>query len=278
MEYHKFFMDDNGYKYSLDMVRLSLDFGKYYQETANYIKYLSEYDLSVEIKYFPNFKDSFTYRHLWSFVFSGSDASFALGMGLGKDAHIGFIEFNPNKCENDPDFVEIRNYIFSNTFSRDLVRYDLAIDVPYARKSVKLIRDGKKIYNAVVSDTGITEYLGRRSHNGYVKVYDKTKESNLDYDLTRIELTLDKKSDPTKGFPTVWLYDTQYSIILSDDLSDTQQALIRLIRDSDFPSFYLNDLRYRVRKKIEPYLADKVLLSPADTLLQIKALALSYEK
>lgn len=278
MKYFKQFLDKDGYIYSLDMVRLNLDFGSRTTELVDYLKKLLEYDTTVEVVYYPSFKP-FQYRHLWSVSVLAVNISFTIGLeinGSAENKEKGFLEFNPNKCENSEKFVEIKNFIFSLCCTRDLVRYDLAVDIPLDRKDVKLIRTKGKNYQFFVRDDGITEYLGVRSHSGYVKVYDKQKESGLSYPLTRVELTLDSTADYVKAFPTVWLYDTQYHLLLDDSLSSTQKAFIRSIRQHENPNWFLSDLSYRIKKKIEPYLCDKVLSLDNSCALAVKMLALSY--
>ena len=278
MKYFKQFLDDDGYIYSLDMVRLNIDFGNRSEDFIHYMEKLSAYDLAVDVQYFSSFKP-FQYRHLWTVSFPDQEISFALGMdinGSSENRNKGFMEFNPNKCENCEKFVEIKNMIFSLSCVRDLVRYDLAIDIPLDRKDVKLIRTKGKNYQFFVKDDGITEYLGVRSHSGYIKVYDKQQEAKLNYPCTRIEITLDSAADYVKAFPKVWLYDTQYHLILDDSLSSTQKTLIKCLRQCENPNWFLGDIKYEIKKKIEPYLCDKVLSLHSQSALNVKMLALSY--
>lgn len=279
MYYFKSFSDDDGYLYSLDMVRLNLDFGSRSEDFVRYMENLSAYDLGVEITYFSSLK-AFQYRHLWTVAFPDHDVSFALGLdinGSSENKNKGFIEFNPNKLSHIDKFTYIIGNIWNFTCVRELVRYDLAIDIPLDRKDVKLIRTKGKNYQFFVKTDGITEYLGVRSHNGFVKVYDKTKEASLDYPLTRVEITLDRKADFIKVFPLIWLYDTQYHMLLDESLSDTQRTLIKCLRQCENPNWFLSDLNRHIKKKIEPYLADKTLSLNVNCALNVKTLALSYE-
>ena len=169
--YYKSFCD-SGCIYSLDMVRLSFDVGSRDKELVNYFMHLDTYDDTVEIKYFHSLKN-FTFRHLWN-VFLSPDVSFSVALDFlaGSDNHSkGWIEFNPNKCENFTHFQDIKGYIFSCCFSRELVRYDLAIDLPFPRSSCKLIRENRKLYSYLIKDNGVTEYLGRKK-----KAYNAIKE------------------------------------------------------------------------------------------------------
>ena len=277
MKYYKCFYDSDGFIYSLDMIRLNLDFGNRTSDFVNYIQNLNDYGDNVEVNYNPSLK-SFQYRHLWTVACD--HVSFCIGLELNNftadSKNKGFVEFNPNKCENSETFRQIKDRIFSYTWSREVVRYDMAIDVPYKRESVKMLRKGKKNYHFMMTEGGITEYSGMRSHSGFIKVYDKTKESELSYDLTRIELTLDPQTSVEKVFPTIFLYDEQYKLLLSDDLSETQKVLIKAIRQDENPNWYYNELPYKMRKKIEPYLADKVLSLDKSCSVQVRLLAFTY--
>lgn len=128
--------------------------------------------------------------HNWKF----GDSSVTLGVGYMSascsiDMAVGFIEFNPNKLVHESAFFRLLAHVAEFVSRAELVRYDLAVDVPVSRDEVRLAKDGRK-YECQISKT-MTEYLGRRNAGGYVKVYDKTDESGLDFALTRIELTCD---------------------------------------------------------------------------------------
>lgn len=265
--------------YSLDMVRLNLDFGTNTERMTHYMQHVGDNDLRYEIAYYPSYKP-YKYRHLWSVKIPDDDTGFSIGLDLGKnneDKHKGYIEFNPNKCHNNKAFNEFWDVFKGFTVTRDLVRYDLAIDVPMRRGQVKLKKDGKHAYELYEKNDGITEYQGIRSHDGFVKVYDKTKESELDYDLTRIEITLDKNTDINKVFPKVLMYDDQVSMNFDSELTANEKVIVSMLRNIDEPMFYYKQLSYRFRKKIEPYLADKVLSVDKKAFYEIRTLALSYE-
>lgn len=277
MDYFQKFFDNSGYIYSLDMIRLALDFGNSSQKVVNFLDLLRDSAIDVTVDYYSSFHP-FRYRHLWTISLVDTACSFTVGLNIGNNPNIGFIEYNPNKCERYQRFVELRNKIMVYAFEANLVRYDCAIDIPLRRENCKLVRERGKNYEYFIKLDGVTEYLGRRNSNGFIKLYDKTEESKLDYDLTRLELTLDAKTDPLKIFPTVLLYDEQYQMILDDTLSSTQIVLIELLRQCENPSQYLNRLHKDVKKKIAPYLADKVLSPDINCLLSVRKLALSYTK
>lgn len=264
------------------MVRLSIDFDSHAQEFCNYMTKLCEFDLRYDISYFQSFK-KYSYKHLWTLKDTLDDSvSWTVGLDFGSgskdDVSRGFIEFNPNKCMNSSLFTEFFDVLRLKSLFRELIRYDMAIDIPLPRSQCKLYREGKRTYQYIQKDDGITEYLGTRSHSGFVKLYDKTIESDLNYPLTRLEITLDKKELFHKVFPTVHYVDPQSHLFSDDSLSSTAKTLISLLRDCPDRTFYLSQLERHMRKKIEPYLADKVLSLDNSCAHNVYNLALSFEK
>lgn len=94
------------------------------------------------------------------------------------------IEVNPNKHSEKESFSEILDIIKEYCTGGELKKYDYAIDLPCKLHDVQIFhsRKEKGLYKG-------TRYFGQRNKNGFCKIYDKTKESGLGYDLTRIEHT-----------------------------------------------------------------------------------------
>ena len=281
--YYKSWIDKkNMTTYSLDMLRLNIEFPSI--ETKNkFIEWLQKLDTfrteDYLIEYYPCFS-AFKYRHLWSIKTKDSN-SWSIGLdrtGKPQDAVKGFIEFNPNKCMNDTLFVEFWTKLSGWLLSVVLVRYDVAIDIPLPRSQCRLYRVGRKMYQMIVKDDGLTEYLGQRSHNGFVKLYDKTIESGLNYELTRLEITCDDKAQISEVFPVVHIYDTQSTLIFADGLTDSDKAIISLLRACDDKQIYLKQFGRRMRKKIEPYIADRVLQFNNECFNQVRCCATSFCK
>lgn len=280
MRYQNEFVSKDKNIYSCDMIRLNFDLGEHLECFIKYMNSLGGYDLRYDIKYYPNYSQ-YKYRHLWSVKDVVEECSWSIGTDLGKNSESkskGFIEFNPNKCWNIPTFMEFWEKLCDCTFcERALVRYDLAIDLPIKRHLAKLIRVGRSRYGLISEDDGITEYLGTRNHSGFIKVYDKTIESGLDYDLTRVEITLGRDDNAMDKCPDIWLYDEQISINALDGLSSTQKALVIALRQIETPNMVLNQLCHEMRKKIEPYVRDKTLNLDITCVNQVRQFALSFE-
>ena len=227
VEYYKPVFDGSNFV-SIDKIRLKLVFDSILK-IEEFVKkidllmfdYLADY-LTVSYK-------DYKYRYL--FTFKVFKYSFSLGILLnhhcvdGVESRTGFFEFNPNKilgglilqdgvldsfeCLSKYDtcpFVDDVCFdsknriedIFFKVFmlikqycSITIKRYDLAVDIPVSRVDVHLFKDTRKYTQFYRSAYDVTEYLGTGQNSGRVKVYNKTLESNLDYDLTRFEITLE---------------------------------------------------------------------------------------
>ena len=84
-----------------------------------------------------------------------------------------------------------------------------------------------------------------------MKLYDKTKEAKLGYDLTRLEITASKDA---LNMPEVVILPYQNKI--QANLSSTDKVLVELLKTVDNPTIYLRKLKYEKRKKIEQYLLE----------------------
>lgn len=243
------------YVYSLDKLRLAFDMKNNMELFMEYMQKACDFDTRFDVNYTQTFSN-FRYRHFWNIYIEEDDVSFAIGMTLNgkKDEKTkGWIEFNPNKCMNSSPFVEFLYRFNSYTVSREIVRYDLAIDIPLSRGLCKLVKTSKRQYKYIDAD-GITEELGKHNTVGFSKLYDKSKESNLNYSLTRFEITLDRDTRPEKVWPKIVIADYQQTIdFASKELSPKDSVFVELLKDCDNFGFYYNQLDYRTRKKFEPY-------------------------
>ena len=58
-------------------------------------------------------------------------------------------------------------------------RFDVAFDYALPRAEVRLIEDKAKSYRYFREQGAVTEYQGKRSTHGALKLYDKTKENSF---------------------------------------------------------------------------------------------------
>lgn len=248
IEYKNEIRSRDGHIYSLDMIRLNLEFMTEFQGFLDWLMKSNISEDNLDVKHWLSVKE-FSFRNMFKVETDRYSFAMAIGFnGRSEDRNKGWIEFNPNKCCGD-FFDRFMRELNCYVLTSKVVRYDLAIDIPIPRYLVKLKRDGRN-YEYIKSQSSETEYLGRRNHVGRVKLYDKKAESNLDYELTRIEITADLE---TFNFPTVNIMPLQQNINL-EEITASDSVLIELLRQVENPNMYLGKLHYRKRKKIEPYL------------------------
>jgi DNA relaxase NicK len=255
------------------MIRLSLEF--FEDKVQSFITWLNNVDTykdGIEIKHWVSFKE-FSYKNMFHIALSDCNFVFAIGFnGNSEDRYKGFIEFNPNKCMNNLLFREILAELFLITFRRQVSRFDLAIDIPCPKYLVSLEKDGRN-YQYLKGKQSESEYLGIRNKSGFVKLYDKKAESNLNYDLTRLEITTDGKDI---NFPCVKIKKLQQSLLFGD-LSSTERVLVQLLDRVNNKEIYLNQLNYRKRKKIVDYLGEEVLQLDKNAYYKIRGQALQFQ-
>lgn len=100
------------------------------------------------------------------------------------------LDINPNKVP--AEWVNRLVAILTEQSRQvEVVRYDVAFDFPIPRDNVTLVPNNRQSYKLFRdSGKGTTEYQGERSHHAALKLYDKSKESDLTVPVTRCELTV----------------------------------------------------------------------------------------
>ena len=250
LNYHFCGYDDD-IIYSIDNIRLEFDL-KYEKNFKLFCMKLDYFNLiedkDFEIKNFTNLK-TFKYKFMYNFKNKLDDTSFTFGFCFNngnKTNYKGFVDFNPNKISKwkyFKMFMEKCRICFKDI---DIKRYDLAVDIPVARTFVKLIKD-KRSYH-YLQDRSITEYLGKRNNNNFVKVYDKKAESNLDYELTRVELTIEPKE--VMMFPKIQVRRLQNELLLIQ-LNSTDKVIYDLLCAVEEPYHYIQMFPQRKRAKFK---------------------------
>ena len=255
----------NNITYSIDMIRLRLDFG-----VEDRITEFGQWCNSIEnlhIETFPLSTKAFSYRYLFK-VRCDNNKSFVCGLGFngtdGESAVLGFLEFNPNKVASDRKFLEFFETLKKFCPRTDLVRWDLAIDVPISREYCSLIKDKRKYGLVRNSIQDCTEYLGQRSSSGFVKLYNKTIEDDLENDITRLEITVDGKMNYSEFctlVPNIDISDYQLSFIENDvALSSTDSLIVDLMRKLPLSErqFYFKRLNTYKQTKLRPLIYPKI--------------------
>lgn len=238
---------DKNITYSVDMVRfdftLRADKQKEIEAFASMLGYLHWFERYLSFRLY-NFRELFV---------SPCGVKIGLGFNGAKEQEKlkGFIEFNPNKQYEL--FTKIKPKLNEIAKNYSLKSWDLAIDIPKERNAFFILKTQKHYrfyekYIESVKTHSITEYLGKRNSNGFFKLYNKSVESGLNYDLTRAELTLDNLDyiNFTKQMPDV--------LYLRDEVDfnfiPAIKGLLRLsIEYNDFTN--INFLDYSTRQKIK---------------------------
>lgn len=256
--------NSNGVIYSCDMIRLKFYLKEGIDDVINIneLEYFLHEMYDFNSQYWRSFSVS-SYRNLYSF--SKDDCVISLGLFHnssvdGNGYHPCFIEFNPNKAFMPAvsyifDFLEANSNYYMDirrTTIFELVRWDLAVDIPIQRGNVKLLKKGKRKYTRIEEGAALTEYLGKRNTNGFVKIYDKTAESGLYYDLTRVEITNDSLNIV---LPDVYIMQYQTSLDFDFELNATDKVLVELIKRQEESEidYWLRQLGRNKREKLKPY-------------------------
>lgn len=259
--YEKTKFQDMEITYSVDMVRYAFQFDKLACDTISK-DMQGLYDYLGDIIRTDLYKTSraFAYRDLFTFSsdYDDRDSSvITVGIGLNgvnrDDCFKCFLEFNPNKV--DVDILRmVVDALYPNCTRHwlKLVRWDLAIDIPVKRSQACFYKDRRDYTYLKSARKGITSYLGQRNNEGFTKLYDKTKESGLAENLTRLEITFGEADLPT--MPQVYI-DTNCQEEMLLGLSGTNRVLALLLNQLDTCDFetYYGMLNYKLRKKLEPY-------------------------
>lgn len=182
MEYFSYYKDiDSNITYTCDMIRLSIRI------------------INVRIKDLIIFlnscikeeKDFWTSTGFGKFSMNWKIGSIWVGLGTQQKHEsadsLFCIEFNPNKASID-DLAFFHSLSKRLDYMWKITRFDLACDIPYNINDLKILNLSKRNYSIFYHNhNDKTIYFG--SGDGHTKIYNKKIESNLDYELTRVEVT-----------------------------------------------------------------------------------------
>lgn len=239
--------------YSIDNLRLQFNLGDNYD---NFLYTLQPFSDNADpdeysCRYYHTSK-IYSFEHLYSFKSSDKEKSFTIAFSR-PDTHKfnsdGFLDFNPNKISQWNFFLMFYKSFLQYACDISIKRYDLAIDLPVDRNVVKLIKDRRSYH--YLKDRSVTEYLGKRSNHNFLKIYDKRYESDLDYDLTRIEITAEIGQNIS--FPDIRLKRNKSGISVSD-LNVTDAVLFELLQQVEDPFLYVQKLSPRKRAQFKELL------------------------
>lgn len=214
---------------------------------------------AVKVAHWESYKIG-TFKQNYTIEFQDR-SSFWLGQCLnGKRPEFRRIrlEFNPNKCANHKAFLDVLQFMneHSRSMHSEVKRFDLAIDIPVDRTSVKLIKD-RRVYTERQHGSEWTEYLGAKSSTvGRVKLYNKQVEARLSYPLTRLELTLDPKTEFDKIiWPHVYYTENEQIRISELCITETERFILGALLNG---CGHITDLGRRMQAKIKEIMSEYV--------------------
>lgn len=251
---------DNNITYSVDMLRLKTYIT---YEKFSHLEFFLKTCFSDKIKkmWFSDRIMCFKYNYNIeveegkSFYFGFHCNNEKLKFDKPEVAYNFTLEFNPNKL-GDNDIIL---YILKMSGTWFLRRLDLSCDLKINILDLIFDLSGKHVNHTILKGyDDKTVYLGKGDSS--VKIYNKKKESNLkiDYDLTRVEMTLSFDDFLINNaklfylnediFPTIYLNNYLYSF--SDYKDRTLLAVLYAVQ-SGFP---INDLSVVYKRKIKALL------------------------
>ena len=258
MQYFKYRVDSSGYTYSIDnlvleyVIKNHFDVVSFLHTLRDKYQLDNEYYEKLNLPYCSKYQFYNNHIHLCNgiYLLVGKYDSFS---DLSKSHYIFPVvklEVNPNKHAQKPVFKELLNFLHSFKGDCSLKRYDLALDIKCKVSDIEVFGSRKErgLYKG-------TRTFGQRNKDGYLKIYDKGKEQELEYELTRIEYTLvnQKRAHQKKGynFQDVFIRDIgEPSVDLSGVLKTICKLCSYVVNMGGDPSGLLDDLDKRTKKKV----------------------------
>lgn len=174
-----------------------------------------------------------------------------------------YISCNPNNTFYDSECERIIKYFIEHSISSSIKKIDIAIDIPIKFDLLFPEKDRRALRRSQYSNaSNATVYWGKRNKAGAVKLYDKRKEADLDYDLSRIEITVGNPLSNSwdinirKWIPKVWIKTSSKQADLPEqNLSSTDKVLISLFNENFKSIRFFRQLDRKKQKKLKPYIS-----------------------
>jgi hypothetical protein len=143
-------------------------------------------------------------------------------------------------------------------------RFDLAVDLPVLRENVFLVKD-RRLYQERRHGSEYTQYLGKKSNVGHVKLYNKQVESKLSHPLTRLELTLDPAARYDEINMPVAYYIKDLQMTFDDmKLTDTERFILNALLQG---CGSISELGRKTREKMQSIISnytEPLTITPKD--------------
>lgn len=259
MEYFLSKTDSSGYTYSIDnvvleyIIKFHTDFTSYFHDLVEKHNLKDEYWERLNCPYCSKYQFYNNHFHLCNgiYIMVGRYSTKSEISGTWDIYPILKLEINPNKHAKKPIFNDLLRFLKENTGDCTLKRYDFCIDIPLKLRDIEVFGSKKEkgLYKG-------TRYFGQRNKDGYLKIYDKGKEQEIDDDLTRIEYTLvyskGKNSKDGLNFQNIYLLSDKKN---DTTLKGTTKAVMKLyslcMASGIDCENIISDLDRRTRKQIE---------------------------
>ena len=251
--------------YTIDMIRIRCDIT---YETFSKLELRAKTIYSDQIKnfYISSGISDFKYNYnieieegssFWFGFIHNSELINKTGSLQNENTKYNFtVEFNPNKLK----IIGLLSYILRMSYSHNctIKSIDMAMDVPVNILDIGGFDKGRKKDFRMFSQGGDNRTYYIRRTNNRIKIYNKKIESNLDHELTRIEIT-SKLDLPISKYvffnynvDLPKLYLNNY-LLTFDDLEDKTLQCILYAIQSGYP---LNDLSRKYKEKVEKKLME----------------------
>lgn len=261
IRYFKQYIDDKKFVHSIDNVICIYDLRVSYNTVLERIK--SIVDVVKPSKYFEKLNNlPCTKYQFWVHTLNIDSCYICLGrhnekgteVDTGKKAWYQLdkmrIEINPNKWHDTNLFKMLMDMVLEVAYEGYIDCVDYAIDVPFNLNDIVVLKSRKEY-----GEYKGTKYYGQRGKNGMVRIYNKMIESNLNYELTRIETrwkTKDKFSSVDFGL-------IHRNVASDSKLSLSTGLIVEMLQElkmlgSDNVDKYLSRMNYKTRKQIVEYM------------------------
>lgn len=248
--------------YSVDLVKLRLALTIKFINEIRKNSYIVQ-TMSKKLRYKESHCYDETYLYIYEAKYGIKEGYMRVVIRYNPNSEVASctIECNPNKCFSFCDCLSDIGMLIAHSTSYYVHSMDIAMDIPTSMRNVEVRKDKRSLTRYCRKRDNEAVYLGKREKVNNVKVYDKQKESNLPYELTRVELKignplgfnfmeLTKNALPQIYISTPENYD---EIIVNTSLSSTDRVLIVALRDHHNKVKLLHELDRKKTKKIQPY-------------------------
>ena len=256
VKYYKPIIDSNGYTHSIDMVKCFYYIGSIngvlnrLQELSKYCKnYYEKLDCSPCVRY-----------HFWKHHLHIDDIYVRLGRFSLKPMEKGdkiqeytalSLEVNPNKHHDSELLKKVMDIVLDASSSDGyLDQIDYTIDLPCDPDDVVVLGTRKMpgLYKG-------TRYFGARGQHGFVRIYNKSLESGLDFSLTRVETCL----KIGKKFSSIDFGVVNHAESITDKLSNSTGLMVDMLKELQLYGSnidaYLDRMNYRTRLQVLEHLS-----------------------